>query len=339
MTDLGDDLASRWRAVPPPWFVAEYTRLKQTARLDSLHHALLISGSHGIGKRWLAAAVAGILLCREPDQGGACGRCEGCATAQAGAHGDYRWVAVEPEKRAISVDQIRAAIDFVHQSAAYGGRKILVIEQAHTMSQSAANSLLKTLEEPAGRTTILVLTERPWQLPATVRSRCQWLKLDRPSATVALDWLASIVGDRTRAEQGLSLAEGRPIAALESLSGGADEAVALAQTVGALLRGELPWTRVAAELSTVDPVSWLSALQRAIERQIRTDYLKISEAQRALLHLHRIVALALERVHRGSNPAKDILAAQICQCVELSRTPQSGVLRELQRLESALGSD
>jgi DNA polymerase-3 subunit delta' len=338
MSDRDVELESRWRAAPPPWFVPEFRRIEQAVRFDSLHHALLISGGHGLGKRWLAAAVAGYLLCRQPDQDGACGHCEGCSTAQAGAHGDYRWVAIEPEKRAISVEQIRGAIEFVHQSAAYGGRKILVIEQAHTMSQGAANSLLKTLEEPAGRTTIMVVTERPWQLPATVRSRCQWLKLDRPSPKIALDWLQSVVGDRVQAEQGLALAEGRPISALAVLSGGADEVVALENVVGGLLRGEIPWTRVASELAGLDPVSWLGALQRAIEREVRQQSERSVEQQRALLHLHRIVALALERVHRGSNPAKDILAAQVCQCVELSRMPEAGVLRELQRLESALGS-
>ena len=81
----------------------------------------------------------------------------------------------EEDKQQISVDQIRAASERLTQTSYRHGYKIAVIEPAHQMTINAANSLLKTLEEPTPRSLLILLTSRPSALPPTVRSRCQKL--------------------------------------------------------------------------------------------------------------------------------------------------------------------
>jgi DNA polymerase-3 subunit delta' len=83
-------------------------------------------------------------------------------------------------KTAIGIEQIRQAAQFLQQTALYGEIKVMMIRDADQLTLAAANSLLKTLEEPAGNALLLLSTSAVWRLPATVRSRCQQLRL--PSA-------------------------------------------------------------------------------------------------------------------------------------------------------------
>ncbi len=184
-------------------------------------HALLIGGARGVGKRTLAMNFARSLLCEAPRADGlACGACASCRYVQAGQHPDLQLV--EPFTRdedgdvkvldAIPVDRIRALIDWALLTGHRGRAKVAVIVPAEAMNASAANALLKTLEEPPPGTYLLLVAHQPGRVPATLRSRCRLLPAPVPDAAGARRWLAG--QGVAAADSVLAQAGGAPLQAL-----------------------------------------------------------------------------------------------------------------------------
>ncbi len=198
-----------------PWQHQPWRALLQARRDDRLPHALLLGGPAGVGKGRFARALAHALLCDAPDaEGHACGTCRSCRLLASGAHPDLLTVAPEEKKRAITVDQIRAVGHYFSLTSQYGGHKIVIIEPAEAMNVNAANSLLKTLEEPTPGSLLLLVSHRPAQLPATVRSRCQSFRFGRVEAEAALPWLKERLGAEQDPALLLALADGAPLKVL-----------------------------------------------------------------------------------------------------------------------------
>lgn len=163
---------------------AAVARLQSAYRQDHLPHGLVFAGPEGVGKGTTAAALAMLFLCERPGDAEACGQCDSCRLFPAGTHPDYHRVYKEMirlyDKTGkskgvdLGIDVIRNAVIAPASMKAMMNRgKVFVIEQADLMTRDAANSLLKTLEEPQGRTLIILLTDQPFALLATIRSRCQ----------------------------------------------------------------------------------------------------------------------------------------------------------------------
>jgi DNA polymerase-3 subunit delta' len=168
-----------------------------------LPHAILLKGPQGVGKFDFALNIAQSLLCREPQEGGlACDSCPSCHWFQQQSHPDFRLI--QPEilsaqeeasesgkkpARQISVDQVRGLADFSSLSAHQGGFRVVLIHPAEAMNASAANALLKTLEEPAGQMLFILVTHKPQQLPATILSRCLALAAPLPPEQSSTAWL------------------------------------------------------------------------------------------------------------------------------------------------------
>lgn len=204
-----------------PWLTDSEAELRHRLDTGRLAHALLIQGPAGVGKTRLARTLVHMLL---PDQ----------ALLEAGTHPDYFEVTVnEEEHSAILIDQIRALSDALMLSAGMGGARIGVIIDAHRMNRNAFNALLKTLEEPPDNAWLILLTDQPNRLPATVRSRCQRIPVHAPAVDVGMDWLrnhltkSSEVDDEDLA-MALALSANAPLAALELLDG---EGLAFGQAV------------------------------------------------------------------------------------------------------------
>ena len=210
--------------IPLPWHQAAWRALAARLTDGRLPHSLLITGQPGVGKGLFAAAFARLALCRSPREGRACGICHGCAQFDAGSHPDFSHVTFEERegkageegalKLNISVEQVRSLIADLQLHSHQGGRKVAVIEPAEGMSAAAANSLLKTLEEPPADTLLLLVSSVPGRLPATIRSRCQAVALPIPEAAQALGWLQT----RTRRDDWpvlLGFCGGAPLAAQE----------------------------------------------------------------------------------------------------------------------------
>ncbi|MCC6303410.1 MAG: DNA polymerase III subunit delta' [Gammaproteobacteria bacterium] len=202
---------------PLPWHAACWERVCTLRETDRLPHALLLCGVRGMGKDRFARLLAHALLCETPaDAAMPCGTCRSCRLTQAGTHPDLHRCAPEEDKSIINIDQIRAIGRFLELKAHYTGRKVVLIHPADQMNLSAANGLLKMLEEPPAGVHLILLSHRPAALPATVRSRCQRLTLALEDPRPALDWLARQPGiEPEEAAPLLALAQGGPLAAAE----------------------------------------------------------------------------------------------------------------------------
>ena len=192
-------------------------------------HALLVYGRHGIGKVEFARAIAQSLLCEAPHHTVACGACDACGWFAQGNHPDFRELLPEimaedeidvdvpvdvetkekKKSKVITVDQIRRVNDFMTLSTHRDGFRVLLIYPAETLNANAANSLLKTLEEPPPHTLILLVTDQIGRLIATIKSRCQRGMVHAPDEAAALAWLKA--QGMANAEAALGQAGGAPL--------------------------------------------------------------------------------------------------------------------------------
>ena len=197
-----------------PWHIRQWQQLQRQRQDQRLSHALLLSGAAGLGKREFADALAGSLLCQQPDgEGRACGQCSACKLMQAGTHPDLLQLEPESADKAIKVDDIRELSRALVLTSQMGGHKVAVIQLADNMNLNAANSLLKTLEEPTEGSILLLVSSRPHRLPITIRSRCQSIVFHSPDRQQALSWLKE--QGCAEPENLLALAHGSPLLALQ----------------------------------------------------------------------------------------------------------------------------
>jgi len=197
-----------------PWLEPYRQKLAEVMARNHLPHALLVTGQPGMGKSAFSGMLAQLLLCEDREDGAVpCGRCKGCVQFRAGSHPDYFVVAPEEESQVIKVDQVRELGEKLALSSYHAGFKVAVINPAEAMNINAANSLLKTLEEPSDNTVLVLICTRPARLPATVRSRCQQLRIAAPDPAMAQAWLATQL-DGQDPERYLQLANGAPLEAL-----------------------------------------------------------------------------------------------------------------------------
>jgi DNA polymerase-3 subunit delta' len=215
-----------------PWHRAALQRM--LADRPRLPHALLVSGRAGIGKVEFARALGAGALCEAPREGLACGTCPSCHWLSQGNHPDYREIVPEAAEEdaegeeastakaekaksvVIKIDQIRAVADFISLSTHRAGYRVLLLHPAESLQPAAANALLKTLEEPPPHTLIVLVSDQPARLLATIRSRCRIVSLGPPPAKEALEWLlAEGVG---QPETALAAAGGAPLLARDLAS-------------------------------------------------------------------------------------------------------------------------
>lgn len=203
-----------------PWQEEGWRLLAERRARASLPHALLFCGPAGLGKRDFADAFARSLLCQSVGADGqACGRCRACKLLAARSHPDCVRVNFELRddgklRTEIIVDQIRALGQRLALTAQFGGYQIALIDPADAMNQNASNALLKTLEEPTAATLIILLSDDPARLSATIRSRCQRIDFRLPSPPQALAWLAIQRVDAKTAAAALAASGGNPGLAL-----------------------------------------------------------------------------------------------------------------------------
>ena len=219
-----------------PWHNRQWQRIERGIGAGKMPHALLLRGAGGNGKALFAARLAAALLCRSDDP--PCAGCDSCRLCAAGSHPDWFTVTIEQDRREIVVEQIRALIHSVGLTARFGRYKVVIVEPAEQMNRHAANTLLKTLEDPPGATVFLLVSSNPALLLATIRSRCQMIDFSAADPDIAVEWLRGKVPDPDLA---LALAHGAPLRAVELSDDGLIEVRSgLERDVDALLRGDDP---------------------------------------------------------------------------------------------------
>jgi DNA polymerase-3 subunit delta' len=146
-----------------------------TNNTQGMTHSWLFTGPPGSGRSNAAVAFAAALLC---DKSG-CGICINCQTVKDGSHADIELI--RTEGLSIKVDEVRELITRTSWSPSVGNYRVVVIEDADRLTESAANALLKVIEEPGARTVWLLCTPTLTDVLPTIRSRCRHLTLRTPS--------------------------------------------------------------------------------------------------------------------------------------------------------------
>jgi DNA polymerase-3 subunit delta' len=251
MVGAGGALALPWLAEP----------LRRGLGIRS--HAILVHGPEGVGQFELGLTLAQAWLCEAAfdaaDSPRPCGVCAGCRLVQARSHPDLLVLVPEalretlgwemggegddPTEKAakakpsreIKVEAVRRAVAFAQTTAARGRGKTVLLYPAERMNAIAANTLLKTLEEPPGAARFLLSCAAPEALLPTIRSRCQTLPVGLPPPAVAVAWLeAQGVGEPAVL---LAACGGQPLQALQWAEEGV-EARFWRQLPALLARGE-----------------------------------------------------------------------------------------------------
>ncbi len=277
-----------------PWQDSQWRNLTERRLHDTLPHALLFQGPDGTGKAEFADQFAHSLLCRQNRAGGLpCGDCTSCLLYAANNHPDYHLIEPDKEKGTIKIDQIRALIADIGLSSHSGGYKVVILRPAEAMTTAAANSLLKTLEEPPTRTLIILLAEQLTRLPATVRSRCQLLHFNLPDTATAQHWLTEKLTEQGAnpddAARLLAMTHGAPLSALAAAGKGQ---LALRQslfeTLPGLVEGRLDPVKTAEEWLKVEQPMPIKYLHGWVSDMIRLrqapDYFEERAEYKKVLH-------------------------------------------------------
>jgi DNA polymerase III subunit delta' len=258
-----------------PWHAEATSKLRQAWAANHLPHAILVQSAEGLGSGSFAAWLGAAVLCERSLNGelNFCGACTSCALVKAGSHPDFYWVAPEEDKQQLSVDQVRAACEKLSKTSFRQGYKVAVVEPAHQMTPGAANSVLKTLEEPSAGSLLILLTSRPSGLLPTVRSRCQKLTIARPSASEAAEWLQQEAG-KSVSPALLEFSGNAPLRALEYADGRFDDLNQhMQKSLRDLLAGDADVTQVATEWekdALIDRLIWLDLWLCSVARQAIT---------------------------------------------------------------------
>jgi DNA polymerase III subunit delta' len=151
---------------------------------NSVAHAYLFYGQESIGKKKLAITLAKALNCKGPDPLDACDECDACVKIERGVHPDFFFI--EPAKSTptsrepvIKIEAIRELQKKLGFLPYEGKKKVVVVDSAELMNPQAANSFLKTLEEPPSATVLILVSSNPQRLLPTLLSRCQGIQFHR----------------------------------------------------------------------------------------------------------------------------------------------------------------
>lgn len=258
--------------------------------------------AHRLAQDW-----ARLLLCEsEGSTDAACGQCRSCREIAGSVHPDLLHIARIPEKRDITIDQIRNAIDWAGRTAR-GNRRVLYIESAEDLNNNASNAFLKTLEEPARGLVIVLSCRRLHALPITMRSRCQRVSLPSPSDDQFAEYLRSQGMSAQQIHSAHALAPGDVAAAmnlnegkLERLAGWEQawrSGVEQGDTLGAatvfdeddwqdavlwLQRKVLQWARSPGAATALEP-AWKAIVQIRAMKSIALNRLLLAEELLMLL--------------------------------------------------------
>ena len=221
-------------------------------------HAVLLAGPRGVGKRaaaaWMARERLGLGEQPELPQ----------YPSERPEHADLQWLEPPEDKQGILIDQVRELVRNLQLTSYEGRGKVAVIEPANTMTNSAANSLLKTLEEPPGDALLILVADRIGRLPATVFSRCQRIDFAPPGEAQGLAWLDRLQPGARWAEA-LRVAGNAPLAAIAALDT-LDTLATMSRELTAIGAGQLSPIEVAERWSKQEAGFVLDWLARQLQQ-------------------------------------------------------------------------
>ena len=196
------------------------TTLQNQIAAGHVAHAYLFCGTRGTGKTSTAKIFARAVNCLSPEHGEPCGRCETCRLSLDPGNPDIVEIDAASNN---SVDDVRALIEKAHYAPLNLKVRVFIIDEAHMLTASAFNALLKTLEEPPAHILFILATTEPQKLPATIISRCQRFDFHRLSVRDIAATLRDVL-----ARAGASIDEEGLLLIARTADGGMRDALSLA---------------------------------------------------------------------------------------------------------------
>jgi len=297
-------------STPLLWQDDAWSRLLMQMDQGHLPHAIIVTGPQHAGKFRFAMAFARLLLCHAPVGGHSCGKCHGCELSISGNHGDFALLSPEGKSRVIKVDQVREVVEFVTKTANFGARKVVIVSPAEAMHRSAANALLKSLEEPSAGTHIILVCHRVQAVPATIRSRCQPVALVMPARDASLSWLDQFTPDRAGSELALDLADGQVLLAARFVNEASiDHELDVRRALDKLTTADGSVTDLAALMAEQPLDDLLLQLNRYLHRQAQSmpPAVLTSKPGRQLFELMDDIIDLQRTVASGANPNRQLL--------------------------------
>jgi DNA polymerase III subunit delta' len=197
-----------------PWLKDSQQRMRTAFNAGRLPHSLLLLSAPGLGAEQLANWTTALALCESPGER-PCDVCPSCRLLRSDSHPDVHSVRLEEDAQQIKVDQVRELIEALTLKSYRGGYKVGVIEGAEALNANGANAFLKTLEEPAACTMLILIARPNHRLPATIASRCLRLSLRPPPTAAAIEWLQANSSATQAWGAALALSGGAPLLALQ----------------------------------------------------------------------------------------------------------------------------
>jgi DNA polymerase-3 subunit delta' len=308
-----------------PWHQSPWRQIDRAWNSERLPHALMLEGPSGLGKLDFAWRVARLVMhLSEPENG---------VDPIAPTHADLHYVTLEEDKKQIGVDRVRELCRTLEMTSHAGGFKVTVISPAETLNVNAANSLLKTLEEPTPNTLLILVRSRLDTLPATIASRCQRIRFVVPEIPAALNWLQSRDPDQDW-ERLLTLAGGAPFRAMVLAErGAADLDKRFQADLLSLVAGKADPIAIAAQWKKhelADCLSWLNILVTGMIRSRTLDGPGRSQDLQNLSDSLRLERLFwyLDEVQAASARLRTALTPQLV--LESLLIPWTGRLEQVQ---------
>ncbi|MFC5077192.1 DNA polymerase III subunit delta' [Vibrio thalassae] len=265
-----------------PWLVPIWSKLKDNLERQHIPGAMLIQAKYGLAPKSLVERYVAGLMCQN-DRSEPCGFCHCCDLLKASAHPDVHYVLPEKDKKSLSVEQIRQANKWAIESSQFGHYRVIVIPQADRMNPSAANALLKTLEEPPAQCVFILSTENTKLLLPTIRSRCEVWHVATPSEQMCIDWVSSELGQAVPYHSAL-LCHFEPISTLRFVeSGQGKQYQALIAAFVAFIRSD--------GLDTNEFITTLLKNDSEVSIQLNWLWLLLNGAQKASLGIDIRVSL------------------------------------------------
>ena len=220
-----------------PWLVESFQSLTQ----HPIPNSLLIHGEKDIGKLQYGLELANYLLC-ESTANRPCHTCDACHWVAKGAHPDLFVITPQnlkyllpfdtdegdeasesedkKQSKFIRIEQIRQVIAKNELGSYRGGKRVVLIYPVEAMQAEAANCLLKTLEEPSAQLHFILITSHLEKILPTIRSRCQFSAIPKPSHPIASQWLKDQLPEtltQEKIDQQLALYAGSPLKVIQSI--------------------------------------------------------------------------------------------------------------------------
>jgi len=239
-------LARRWRPQKFADLVGQdvvVRTLKNALLSGNLAHAYLLCGIRGVGKTTIARLMAMAVNCENSTSGEPCGKCAACKSVADGANLDVQEMDAASHT---GVDDVREILDGVRYPPTTLKSKVYIIDEAHMLSKSAFNALLKTLEEPPAHVLFILATTESDKLPVTVRSRCQRFDLRRLGQGEISAYLKHVFS-----KESIRADDDALVAIAQAADGSVRDALSLAERVLAYSREHLKATDVMSALGLV----------------------------------------------------------------------------------------